>query len=163
MFKKKSRSITQMNLNTWQAFRHEVYGSFTRAADALFNVVDALVTETSAQSFAELSLSPYFARQWPSLYEAFEDGRIERERLQAALMHYLPLPAPGQRLLWGIDTSHLARPDAKTSADRTPLHVPNLPHSHGTALTVGWRFSTLVVLAQPTSSWVYWLDSRRVS
>jgi len=152
-----------MNLNTLRTFRHEVYGSFTRAGDALFNTLDALVTETAAQSFAELSLSPCFERHWSSLYEAFEDGRIERERLQAALLHALPLPAPGERLLWGIDTSNIARPEAKTSRDRTPLHVPNLPHSHGTALTVGWRFSTLVVLAPRASSWVYWVDSRRVS
>jgi hypothetical protein len=80
MFKKKPRSITRMNLNTLKAFRHDVYASFTRAGDALFNTVDALVTETAAQSFAELSLSPAFERRWSSLYEAFEDGRIERER-----------------------------------------------------------------------------------
>jgi len=152
-----------MNLNTLNEFRHEVYASFTRAGDALFNTIDALLTAPSAQSFAELSLAPCFERQWPSLYEAFEDGRIERERLQAAVLHALPLPAPGERLLWGIDVSTIARPDAQTSADRTPLYVPNLPHSHGTALTVGWRFSTLVVLAHPASSWVYWVDSRRVS
>ena len=47
-----------MNLNTVQGFRHEIYGCFDRAADALFNTVDALLTETQAHSFPELSLSP---------------------------------------------------------------------------------------------------------
>ncbi len=71
-----------MNLNTLYSFRHEVYGCLKRAADALFNTADALLTETSAHSFPELSLSPCFQRQWPSLYEAFEDGRIDHEALR---------------------------------------------------------------------------------
>src|SRR5438128_2680518 len=53
-----------MNLNTLQDFRHEVYRCFNRAADALFNTVDALLTETQAHSFPELSLSPLFERRW---------------------------------------------------------------------------------------------------
>jgi hypothetical protein len=56
-----------MNLNTLQDFRHEVYGCFPRAADALFNTVDALLTETQAHSFPELSLSPVFQRRWGKL------------------------------------------------------------------------------------------------
>ena len=59
-----------MNLNTLQNFRHAIYDCFQRAADALFNTADALLTETGAHSFPELSLSPCFERQWPSLYEA---------------------------------------------------------------------------------------------
>ncbi len=37
-----------------------MYGCFSRAVDALFNTVDALVTETQVHSFPELSLSPFF-------------------------------------------------------------------------------------------------------
>jgi hypothetical protein len=65
-----------MHLNTLKAFRHEVYGCFDRAKDALFNTVDALLTENRVQSFPELSLSPHFERQWSSLYKAFEDGLL---------------------------------------------------------------------------------------
>lgn len=144
-----------MNLNTLRAFRHEVYASFTRAKDALFNTVDALLTEPTAQSFAELSLSPCFERRWPSLYEAFEDGRIDGSHLQQVFVDHLPLLplASGQRLLWAIDASGIARPQAKTSADRTALHVPNLPESRTPPITVGWQFSTLVVVPQEPSSW----------
>ena len=77
-----------MNLNTLPRFRHEVYGCFARAADALFNTVDALLTETQAHSFPELSLAPCFERRWCSLYEAFEDGRIERRRLQEVCVKF---------------------------------------------------------------------------
>ncbi len=71
-----------MNLNTLQNFRHAIYDCFQRAADALFNTADALLTEPGAHSFPELSLSPCFERQWPSLYEAFEDGRIDQQALR---------------------------------------------------------------------------------
>ena len=52
-----------MNLNTLNEFRHEVYGCFTRGSDSLFNTVDALLTETQAHSFPELSLSPLFEQR----------------------------------------------------------------------------------------------------
>ena len=70
-----------MNLNTLNEFRHAVSGCFKQAGDALFNTIDALSGETAAHSFPELSLSPLFQRRWPSLYEAFEDGKIDAEKL----------------------------------------------------------------------------------
>src|SRR5215470_7030832 len=110
-----------MNLNTLQGFRHEVYGCFTRAADALFNSVDALLTETQAQSFPELSLSPWFVR-------------------------YL-LAAEGERLWLGIDASSIERPQSKTSPDRTVVYKPNLPES-SKPISYGWQFSTVVRLPE---------------
>ena len=83
-----------MNLTILNDFRHEVYGCFERAADALFNTVDALLTETQAHSFPELSLSPWFQRRWCSLYEAFEDGRIDQERLRRV---FARVPAAASR------------------------------------------------------------------
>jgi len=56
-----------MDLSTLQYFRHDISICFRRAKDALFNTVDALITETQAQSFPELSFSPSFERQWHSL------------------------------------------------------------------------------------------------
>jgi DDE family transposase len=151
-----------MNLNTLNEFRHAVYHCFTHAADALFNTIDALVTETTASRFAQLSLSPFFERQWPSLYEAFEDGRIEREALQQVLGAHVPRPAEGTWLLLGLDASNIARPESPTSADRLHLYVHNLPESRTPPVTVGWQFSTLMVLPDPASSWGYILDNRRI-
>jgi hypothetical protein len=51
-----------MDFTTVKTFRHEVYGCFGTAKDALFNTVDALLTEDRARSFPELSLSPLFER-----------------------------------------------------------------------------------------------------
>src|SRR5437763_16765180 len=116
-----------MNLNTLQQFRHEVYDCFERAADALFNTVDALLTETQAQSFPELSLSPYFQRRWCSLYEAFEDGRIDQQRLRQVFVRYVGQPVEGERLWLGIDATSIERPESQTSPDRTVVYKPNLP------------------------------------
>ena len=60
-----------MDLSTLQAFRQDIYRCFLRAKNALFDTIDALISESQAKSFAELSLSPFFQRKWPSLYETF--------------------------------------------------------------------------------------------
>lgn len=151
-----------MNLNILKEFRHAIYGCFERAGDALFNTIDALLTEDRARSFPELSLSPYFERRWPSLYEAFEDGRIDEARLKRVLAAYLPRPVAGQFLWTGVDTTGIARPRARTSADRSAQHVHNLPECDK-PVTYGWQFSTLVTLPQTPGSWTYVLDQQRVS
>src|SRR5579859_3784900 len=150
-----------MNINILRQFRHDVYGSFQCGKDALFNTVDALMRETQAKSFPEVSQSLWFERKWPSLYEAFEDGRIDQTYLQEVFARYLPRPERGDPLWIGIDASNIARPCSITSADRTAQQVHNLPK--GTqAITYGWQFSTMVVLPQTPSSWTYLLSQRRI-
>src|SRR5216684_4020959 len=155
------RSITLMNLNTLQDFRHEVYDCFERAADALFNSVDALLTETQAQSFPELSLSPWFERRWCSLYEAFEDGRINQERLRRVFAKYLLVPGEGERVWLGLDATSIERPESKTSPDRSVVYKPNLPES-SKPISYGWQFSTVVLLPEQPSSWTPVLDQQRI-
>jgi hypothetical protein len=150
------------DINTLRQFRHDLYDCFLRAKDGLFNTVDALMTETQATSFPELSQSLWFERTWSSLYEAFEDGRIDEKRLRDVFATYLPKADAGKWLWIGIDASKIARPDAVTSADRTAQHVHNLPECKK-PITFGWQFSTVVALAEPVSSWTYILDQQRVS
>jgi hypothetical protein len=59
-----------MKDTTWPDYRSEIYESFTRGADALFNLADALLAENQSKSLVQLSLSPFFERKWPSVYEA---------------------------------------------------------------------------------------------
>ncbi len=148
-----------MNLTTLQQFRQEIYACFERGKDSLFNTLDALLTEDRAKSFPELSLSPHFERQWSSLYEAFEDGQIDQQRLRRVLASYLP---EGQDRWIGIDVSGIARPRSFTSADRSAQYVHNLPKCDK-PVTYGWQFSTVVALPQTPSSWTYMLDQQRVS
>jgi hypothetical protein len=96
------------DINTVRRFRHDLYDCFLKARDAL-------LTETTVKSFPELSQSPWFERKWPSLYEAFEDGRIDETHLRAVFASYLPKADAGTWLWLGIDASTIARPDAVTS------------------------------------------------
>lgn len=160
-FNKTQKGFTQMNLTTLQEFRQEIYGCFDRAAGALFNTVDALIAETQAQSFAELSLSPFFERKWSSLYEAFQDGRIDEKKLRAILVKYLPAGDPEQRLLLGVDATSIERPFSRTSPDRIGMPMHNIPNG-AKAITFGWQYSTLAVLSEQASSWAYLLDQQRI-
>jgi hypothetical protein len=47
-----------------------------------------------------------------------EDGRIDRKHLQEEFLRYRPTPAVTDYLWLGIDASNIARPYAKTSAER---------------------------------------------
>ena len=151
-----------MNLNRLKDFRHEIYSCFGRAKDALFNTVDARLPEDRAQSFPELSLSPHFVRHWSSLYEGFEDGQIDHQRLRKVFASFLPEAHAGNELWIGIDVSGIARPRARTSADRSALYVHNLPECEK-PITYGWQFSTVVALPEIASSWTYVLDQQRVN
>ncbi len=96
------------------------------------------------------------------MYEGFEDGKIDQKRLRAVFARFLP-QSHLQELVWvGIDVSGIARPRARTSADRSALYVHNLPDCKK-PITFGWQFSTAVVLPPTPSSWTYVLDQQRVS
>lgn len=151
-----------MDCTSLESFRSTRYQTcFTRAADALFDLADALLTDTQARSFVELSQAASFQRAWPSLYEALDDGRIERAALIHLFAAQLPDALVGSRLVLGVDVSSILRPDAHTSADRTLVHRSNLP-SDATPVGPGWQFSTVVVLPDPVSSATSILDNRRV-
>jgi hypothetical protein len=154
--------MLHMNLNTLNEFRHAVYGCFQRAGDALFNTVDALSSEPLAHSFPELSLSPLFPRRWPSLYEAFEDGKIQASHLRQVFVQFAPLPEAGQYVFLGVDTSNLYRQEAETSADRTLVPIPNLPACDH-AVCPGWVWSHVVLLPQEAGQGTFVLDSHRVA
>jgi hypothetical protein len=154
-----------MDLTTLQQFRQEIYASFQRAGDALFNTVDALISESQAQSFPELSLSAFFPRSWSSLYKAFKRGDINRERLQNIFLKYMPTPVVGKRLILGLDATQIERPCSVTSPDRTAMPMHNIPHASpkkSTAITFGWKYSTVTVLPEKPNSWTSIVDQQRV-
>jgi hypothetical protein len=145
-----------------EVFRHTLYhGCFKRAADSLFDLADALLTDVLARSLVELSQAASFRRAWPSVYEALEDGQIDRSALLRLFVELLPERLVGRRLVLGLDTSSILRPAAETAKDRTLVYRSNLP-ADATPVGPGWCFSALVVLPEPVSSWTYILDHRRV-
>ncbi|MFL5626165.1 MAG: transposase [Ktedonobacteraceae bacterium] len=139
-----------------------MYGCFERSRDALFNVSDALLSEPQARSLPELSLSVFFQRRWPSVYEALQDGRINVQRLREVFVQALLEGKPVDEPIWiGLDSSSMERLEADSSQDRGMIYMPNLPHATK-PVSVGWRFSTLMLLPEQPSSWVGILDQRRI-
>lgn len=150
-----------MDPTTLRDYRQALYACYTRAGDALFEVADALLTAPQPHAFIELSQAAGFQRGWPSRYAAFRDGQIDRAALRRLFARHAPGPAAGARLVLGLDTSPIHRPEAATFADRTLVYAPNAPGGARPVLP-GWAFSTLAVLPEPVSSWTYTLDNQRV-
>jgi hypothetical protein len=151
-----------MHFNTLQRVREQMYGCFERSRDALFNLCDARLREPQARSLPELSLAVFFQRRWPSVYEALQDGRINVERLREVCVQALLDGKPAEEPVWiGLDSSSIERLEAESSRDRGMIYVPNLPHAT-TPVSVGWQFSTLMLLPEQPSSWVGILDQRRI-
>ena len=152
-----------MNLNTLKDVRQQMYGCFERSGDALFNLSDALLSESAARSLPELSLSAFFERRWPSVYEALQDGHINVERLRQVFVEALIGREASDEPIWlGLDSSSLERLEAESNRDRGMIYMPNLPHATN-PVSVGWQFSTLMLLPEQPSSWVGILDQGRIS
>jgi hypothetical protein len=150
-----------VNNNIVRQFRHDIYDCFPKAKDALFNTIDALMSEPQAKSLPEITQSLWFERQWSSIYEGLEDGRIDHVALRKVFWRSLVHVVSGHRLWIGIDVSGIARPSSVTAADRTALTMQNVPK--GTkAITYGWHFSTMVALSEQPSSRTFILDQQRV-
>ncbi|HEY6407315.1 MAG TPA: NF041680 family putative transposase [Ktedonobacteraceae bacterium] len=152
-----------MHFNTMKRLRQQIYESFERSRDALFNLNDALLSEGQARSLAELSLSVFFERRWPSVYEALQDGRLDEERLRQAFVEALMANQKASEPVWvSIDSSGMERVEAVSNRDRGMIYKPNLPYADK-PVSVGWQFSTLMLLPSQPSSWVGVLDQRRIS
>ena len=150
-----------MHYNRLADFREQLFASFLQAGDTLLNLVDALAAETPAHSLAELSLSPFFPRQWGSLYQGLQRARIDRASLRKLFASVVSAPEPATRLVLGIDASSILRPCSQTARDRTYVHASNLPEG-SRPVAPGWQFSTLVVLPETPSCWTFVLDNLRV-
>jgi len=152
-----------MNLNTLKTFRQQVYDCMERRGDALFSLCDGLLSEPQARSLPELSHSPLFERQWPSIYAALADGKIHVDQLQALCVRSVLEEIPADAVVWiAVDATPEERPDAQTSEDRGYIHVSNLPLADK-PISIGWMFSVVGLLPEQASSWVPPLDIQRIS
>src|ERR671932_466725 len=75
-------------------FRAELHACFTRRADALFELGDALLCAPAVPSLPHLSLQPVCRRGWGSVYAALARGQIDAERLRDLLASQLPDGGP---------------------------------------------------------------------
>jgi hypothetical protein len=143
-------------------FRAEVRGCFTRRADALVELGDAVLCGAGrVVDLAHLSLEPEFGRGHGALYGGLNAGRVEVARLRRAVAG-LPLPRwPDGGIRLAVDVTAWLRPGAVTSPQR--LHCPVRGRGRQAGqVTPGWPYSVVVVLGPGASSWVVVLDAVRL-
>src|SRR4030095_11229009 len=85
------------------AFRTELHACFTRRADALLELGDALLCAQPTPPLPHLSLEPVHRRSWGSAYAALARGRIDAERLRDLLARS-PAPPGPPGVAGGVDT-----------------------------------------------------------
>ena len=144
-------------------FRLEFYDALAARADALFELVDALLcAEGPVKSLVELSLAPEHRRGHGSLYDAVNNGAVDFARLRVAI-GALPLPHAGDgRIMLAVDVSNWLRPDAAVSPERLFCHVYGRGRSADQFIP-GWPYSFVAALETGRSSWTALLDAVRLT
>jgi len=105
-------------------FRLQVYASFTFRADALFELVDALLLSPILRSAVEVSQSPLFRRRFASVYDALTEGEINPTALRQAVVAAEPADAltVAGYAVYALDTTIAPRPNAATVPDRSKVY-----------------------------------------
>jgi hypothetical protein len=141
-------------------FRQAVYShGFTRARDAQSELVDALLLSPPVRSFVELSLSPAFRRQWPSVYAAIEEGQQDQEWLERFFIQQIPTEGPQ---VFPLDSTDWPHPAARVMADRQYVHSA-ARSVNGAPVAIGHAYSVLAWAPERGSSWAPSVSIRRVS
>lgn len=74
-----------------------------KGKDAIFDLMDAVLTSPQANSFVELWLSPVFRRAWSSLYAGLRHSQPQRQKLTK--LYIEQMPSAGRPLLAGDHTA----------------------------------------------------------
>lgn len=146
-------------------FRYRVYQNFNKRADSSMDLLDALCSTPNARSVVELSLSPYFRRDYSALFKVIAVYEMTDRDLAHLAASYLP--APHRRPFWllATDVTPQPRPYSATLAGRGFVYQPTVI-SGNQPITIGHEYSTVVVLpekaARTEPAWVIPLSVRRV-
>ena len=147
-------------LSGLSGFRADLRACFTRRGDALFELADAMLcAQGPVRSPVELCLEPEFRRRHGSVYEALARGRISSDRLRHLLAGLSAPARAGEPLMFAIDITPLARPDAQYAGERTMVQVRG---KGGDRWLPGWPYSLLVGIQWGSSSWVDPIEARRL-
>lgn len=154
-------SSTEKQINILSEFRQALYDSaFAKRRDALFELLDALLLKGPMPSFPMLALSLFCQRQWPSLYQAIEEGKIDLPWLRT----FLAQQVPGQGICYyALDCAAWPRPQADTLPDRQYVYHPTQAVNGGT-IVAGYAYSLLDWVPLVNRSWALSIEvARRLS
>jgi len=161
-----------------EKFRQALYANLDDAADATFELIDALASQTTARSPVELSLEAVFRREYSSIYHAidrfcyppagktWEEARREQETRQLRLLASLAT-APQKRSFWlfATDATSNRRQYARTLEDRGYVYAPNQVAGNK-PVTIGHSYSLTVFLPEKEAGdppWTLPLIARRIA
>ncbi|MEC4020000.1 transposase [Streptomyces sp. H27-D2] len=148
------------SLSEISRFRAGLHACFTRRGDTLFELADAMLcAQGPVRSPVELSLEPEFRRGHGSVYDALAAGRISQDRLRRLLVGVSAPARAGEPLMFAIDTTPHARPDAEYADERTMVQVRG---KGGDRWLPGWPYSLVVGVQWGSSSWVDPIQARRL-
>jgi hypothetical protein len=150
---------TQEQLNKIIAFRQAVHEhAFTRARDAQFELLDALLLSPPINSFPELSLLPVFRRQWHSVYAALGRGEQDKDWLR----RYLCEQVPGGGQVFALDKTVWAHPRARTLSELCYERSPSRSIT-GHSIVQGHPYSLLGWVPEVGQSWALPVSSERIT
>lgn len=154
--------IGQMNppLQFLQEFRRRLLGIFTRRADALFELIDALLLTLDSRSPVELSTSPAFRRRFASVYDALNHGQIDPALARELLASAEPTDALEIEgyAVYPVDSTIAPHPDAETMPDRGKVYST----SHDVTVP-GHQYSWLGRVLAQGQSWFAPRDVERIA
>jgi hypothetical protein len=140
------------------AFRLAVYQACSRRADALLDLLDALLIGGPSSSLVQLSLAAPHRRGWGSLYAALAAGRLDAALLRELLVR---LPLSDGQPIYAVDVSTWPRCDAETSPDRGYYYHPSR-HAAGQPIIAGWAYQWVAQLGFAHDSWTAPVEVRRL-
>ena len=144
-------------------FRGQLYRSFARRRDALFELADAVLCRPGrVDVLAELSLEPGHQRGHGALYDALNCGEVQFARLRWALAGVALPTWPDGRIRLAVDVSNWLRPDAATSLDRSFCHCYGRG-KNSAQMIPGWPYSLVAALEPGRTSWTRLLDAVRLT
>lgn len=132
------------------------------------DLLDALTSNTTAQTVVELSLNPAFRREHSSLFTALEEWAPKQSSKNLAQLAGPYLPRPEKLPFWliGTDVTPQPRIHAKTLKDRSYVYQPNTVKSNK-PITIGHAYSSVVLFPEEKQEhapvWVVPMSVERVA
>ena len=147
-------------LQRLQAFRQRLLGIFPFRADALFELIDALLLTLDPRSPVELSASPAFRRRFSMVYDALRNGQVAPEQARELLAMAEPADAieVSGYAVYAMDSTIHPRPDAETLPDRGKVYLASKEGA-----VPGHQYSWLGRVIAQGQSWFALRDLERIA
>jgi hypothetical protein len=126
--------------------------------DALFEMMDAVLTAPHVTAPVYLSQELPFRRKWGSVYDALQAGTLAGAACEDLLGNY---PLESGLPLYAVDVTVWPRCDAETSPERGFYHHA-YRHSHGQPIVAGWAYQWVAHIHLQHDSWTAPIRVRRL-